>query len=149
MTEDKTFEKLSLLYQENAKVTAIFWEWRHKVMTHFLTGIGAIFVVAGWLYQQPKLGRFLSVPFLFGVVISTVSLILDWRNGEILRKCYSVGKEIELELRKEKGAIFEMFADYGKRNTYTKTLRATYISVGIIFLLLSILTLVFSGNLSA
>src|SRR5437016_2050202 len=99
MTEDKTFEKLSLLYQENAKVAAIFWEWRHKVMTQFLTGIGAIFVVAGWLYQQPKLARFLSVPFFLGVVLSTVSLILDWRNGEILRKCYNIGKEIELELR--------------------------------------------------
>jgi len=118
-------------------------------MMHFLTGIGAIFVVAGWLYQQPKLGRLLSVPFFLGVVLSTVSLILDQRNGEILRKCYSVGKEIELELRKEKGAIFKMFSDYGKRNTYTKTLRATFILVGIIFLLLSILTLVFSGNQSA
>lgn len=146
MTEDKTFEKLSLLYQENAKVTAIFWEWRHKVMTNFLTGIGAIFVVAGWLYQQSKLGWFLSVPFFLGIVLSTVSLILDRRNGEILRTCYSVGKEIELELRKGKGAIFEMFADYGKRNTYTMILSAIYILFGIIFLSLSILTLVFPVN---
>lgn len=39
-----------------------------------------------------------------------------------------------------------MFTDYAKKNTYTMILRATYILVGLIFLLLSIMTLAFSGN---
>ena len=39
------------LYEENAKVTAIFWEWRHKVLTHFFGVSGALLAVTGWLYS--------------------------------------------------------------------------------------------------
>src|SRR5215213_7024900 len=49
-------DPLSLLYQENAKVAAIFWEWRHKVMTNFFTAIVALFALSGWFYQQ-QFGR--------------------------------------------------------------------------------------------
>ena len=37
-TEKKT-DKYDLMYQENAKIVAIFWEWRHKEMTFFFAGI--------------------------------------------------------------------------------------------------------------
>lgn len=30
---DGSFERLSLLYQENARVAAAFWEWQHKTLT--------------------------------------------------------------------------------------------------------------------
>jgi hypothetical protein len=63
---DKEAEKLILLYQENAKVAAIFWEWRHKVMTNFFTGMVALFALFGWFYQQLDLRRFLFAPLFFG-----------------------------------------------------------------------------------
>lgn len=144
MAEEKTFEELSILYQENAKVAAIFWEWRHKVMTYFFTGIAALFVVAGWLYEKPKLEKFVSAPLALGVLLSAVSAILDWRNGQILKDCYSLGRELELEMRKEKGAIFMSLSDArSKRLTYTSTLRSAYILVGVMLLVLSVLALFF------
>lgn len=35
---DSSFERLSLLYQENARVAAAFWEWQHKTLTILLPG---------------------------------------------------------------------------------------------------------------
>jgi hypothetical protein len=43
-------ENLNLLYQENAKVAAIFWEWRFKLMASFFAVIAALFALAGWFY---------------------------------------------------------------------------------------------------
>ena len=51
---------LALVYGENAKIAATFWEWRHKVMTHFFTAFAAIVVLAGWFYKELK--PWLAVP---------------------------------------------------------------------------------------
>ena len=157
MNENKTFEKLNLLYQENAKIAAIFWEWRNKILTYFFTAIGALFALAAWLYQQ-QLSRYITSALLLGVVLAIVSLFLDYRNEDILKKCYQVGGDIEIELRKEidvikgKTAIFEFLGEAHRerrRITYTATLRATYIIVGILLFVLSILNCIFPLEKSA
>src|SRR5687768_3287161 len=59
------------IYEENANVAAIFWEWRHKIMTHFFAGMAAITALVSWLYQQ--IGGFsawLCAPPLLGAVFS-------------------------------------------------------------------------------
>jgi hypothetical protein len=100
-TEDKAFERLSLLYQENAKVAAIFWEWRNKVITYFAVSITALATLAGWLYQQ-KLGRPISFPLFIGAILSIILTYLDKRNAEILKATYKCGRDIEAGLLKTK-----------------------------------------------
>jgi hypothetical protein len=141
MLENKEFEILSLLYQENAKVAAIFWEWRHKVMVSFFAGIAALFALAGWFYQQTELRGLLRPALFIGSILSLVSFFLDRRNANILRDCYRVGKVVESKLTKDVaiagGAIFESI---GKSHytilTYTLTLGAVYVIVGIVLLAL-------------
>lgn len=144
--DDKEFERLSLLYQENAKVAAIFWEWRNKVITYFAVSIAALAALAGWLYQQ-QLGRSISFPLFMGAILSIVLTYLDERNAEILKATYKCGKDIEIELLKTRdedslietgNTIFKLIgeahpSDQTKDNvdsirrgiTYTKVLRVT------------------------
>ena len=138
MTE-RELEPIGLLYQETAKVTAVFWEWRHKVMTLCFTGIGALFVVAGWLYQQ-GFSRLIAASLLLGSIVSFVSLLLDLRTGGVLQECYKIGEDLELELRPNKVGIFSSLrkAHTGKGFTYTRGLQAVYFVVGGLLLLLSI-----------
>jgi hypothetical protein len=158
--EDKAFERLSLLYQENAKVAAIFWEWRNKIITYFAASIVALFTLAGWLYQQ-KPGRFISFPLFIGSILSLVLTYLDDRNGEILKASYKCGKDVEIELLKTKGgesliktgnSIFKLigeahFHDKPSDNaipyrTYTTVLRVTFTLISILLGVLGAVNLI-------
>lgn len=166
--EDKEFERLSLLYQENAKVAAIFWEWRNKIITYFAASIVALFTLAGWLYQQ-KPGRLVSFPLFIGSMLSFVLTYLDDRNGEILKASYKCGKDIEIELLKTKGggsliktgnSIFKLIGEahphdqssdnavsYRKGITYTKVLRVTFILISIVLGVLGAVNLIWPNLL--
>ena len=139
MPEDTHFQKLSMLYQENAKVAAIFWEWRNKIITYFSASIAALFTLAGWLHEQHP-GRFISAPLFVGAILCLVLRLLDERNGAILKSTYTCGEDIEKELLKtDKGenpiSIRGTFTLIGEAHTlsasrmprrkitYTRTLR--------------------------
>jgi hypothetical protein len=124
------FGKYSLLYQENVKIVAIFWEWRHKIITSFFAGLGGLSILAGWFYDHDKLRNLLFVPPLIGTILCFVCFFLDYRNGEILRKCYKVGENLEKDLKAEENAIFKSI---GAKTyvSYTWTLRVTFVSVGV------------------
>jgi hypothetical protein len=137
----KDFEHLSLLYQENAKVAAIFWEWRHKVMTSFFTGVAALFALIGWFYKEVELRPFIFAPFILGAVFALIAKFLDQRNGDILKACYAVGKEIEgLLLRNNEGIFSRIDADQSKVR-YTRTLMFVYLCSAILFLILALISI--------
>jgi hypothetical protein len=128
--ENAQFDKLSLLYQENAKVVAIFWEWRHKIITSFFAGLAGLTILAGWIYNQSQLRNLLFAPPLIGAIFCFVCIFLDYRNGEILHKCYEIGSTIEINIATEKTAIFKSIG--GKHYvSYTWTLRVTFLLVGL------------------
>lgn len=147
-TEDKAFERLSLLYQENAKVAAIFWDWRNKVITYFAVSIAALATLAGWFYQQ-KLGRPISFPLFIGAILCVVLSYLDQRNAEVLKATYECGKDIEIELIRTKpgnslietgNTIFKLIGEAHRGDrpnegsvrrgiTYTKVLNVTLLLI--------------------
>jgi hypothetical protein len=93
-----TTEKQSLLYQENAKVAATFWEWRHKIMTYTFSVIAALLGLTAWLHaHQHKAGWLEAVPIGFGGMLAFLAAGLDARNAQILHHCYRIGAEIESE----------------------------------------------------
>src|SRR5690348_15149431 len=86
------------LYEENAKVTAIFWEWRHKVLTHFFGVSGALIAVTGWLYYASgDLRPWHCVPLLLAAAYSLISHDIDARHTLILRRSYAIAAGIELQ----------------------------------------------------
>jgi hypothetical protein len=142
---------LGLLYQENAKIAAIFWKWRHKIMTGLFAIIVALFALSGWFYQQ-RFGEATAVPLFFGFILCFTAVLLDWRNARILKACYFFGQKIEKEVGEDNG-IFTLIneariTDNGSQTntplkwliqklTYTILLRVIYLLMGILLLGLS------------
>jgi hypothetical protein len=129
------------IYEENAKVAATFWEWRHKIMTHFFTVLAAVFALTGWFYQQSGVIRIWHCsPLILGAIFSLVSYFFDKRNQRVLRECYRIGSTIELQAREE-GGIFNFIHNlHYTRGAFSQTLQALYLIST--FLLLGLSTLV-------
>lgn len=136
------------VYDQNAKVTAIFWEWRHKTMTHFFGAIGAVVAVSGWLYVQhdKHITIWHCFPLLIGGIYSYVSFLLDSRHTKILRKCYSIGAEIERSLPNGE-AIFSFIKNlHYTSGSLTQILHTIYRASTFLLLGLSVLVLVYATN---
>lgn len=69
MNGDPNLDLLLRLYEENGRVAAAFWEWRHKVMTYLFTGVAGIAVATGWLYFQPGLKNWAAGPPVLGALL--------------------------------------------------------------------------------
>jgi hypothetical protein len=94
---DGSFERLSLLYQENARVAAAFWEWQHKTLTIFTAGITALLAIEVWIYNN-DLGRYMAVPLGAAAVLSWLCMRFADRNRAILNRTYEIGKELEAKI---------------------------------------------------
>ena len=137
MSTDGSNEHVHLLYEENGRVVAHFLEWRDKVMNRSFAVTGAVFVAAGWLYQQPDGRIWLPVPFLLGALFSAISLLLDHRNGRILAECFRIGGEIEERLTSQPGIYKFIGQTHSDAITYNRVLRIVYSVLTLVHLLLS------------
>lgn len=154
MANNEHTKNLELLYQENAKVATIFWEWRFKLMTAFFAGNSALFALTGWFYQHGELRRWLFGPLLLGATLSGVSFFLDRRNAEILKHCYRVGEKIEMKLlEKEVSELLEGKVDKGLHRggifqsinqAHQKGITYTLV-LGLVYGLTTVVLLFFSG----
>ena len=141
------------LYDENAKVTAIFWEWRHKVLTHFFGVSGALIAGTGWLYNaSTNLRWWHCFPLLLAAIYSIVSYRIDRRHTKILRESYSIAAGIEFEARTT-GSIFahiqQIHYDGG---SLTQILHHIYRISAVLFVLAAVVVIIVSwirsGNLA-
>jgi len=131
-----------VLYAQAARVAEVFWEWRHKVITHFVATIGGSVVASGWFLKEEHLRRWTFVPLLFGAGFSVVCHLLDRRNDRILRACYDVARDLERDAFGQAG-IFAKIRGLREDSlgwSYFAILRVTYLSTAL-FLLVSALTL--------
>jgi len=109
MSEDTKIQRLTLLYTENAKVAAIFWEWRNKILTQLFAVVAGLTALDGWFYQR-NLYRFLPIPLLLGSVFSFVAFFLDYANGRALGDCLRLGGQLESQLH-ERAGVFKLLAE--------------------------------------
>jgi hypothetical protein len=98
-------DPISLVYVENAKVAATFWEWRSKVMERFFAAMAGVAFAEGWIYARKELHSLLFIPLLLGAIFSIVSLLMDDANRRILLGCYATGKELERQLGPVRGRL--------------------------------------------
>lgn len=131
------------IYEETAKVAAIFWEWRHKIMTHYFAGMAALIALIGWLYQQAGgIRMWLCAPLLLGAIFSFISYSLDKRNKSILEECYRIGKDLDYHSHKG-GGIFSFLNDlHSTSGSYTQILKVLYLASTVLLLALSIIILI-------
>jgi hypothetical protein len=94
---DGSFERLSLLYQENSRVAAVFWEWQHKTLTIFTAGITALLAIEVWIYNN-DFGRYMAIPPGAAALLSWLCMRFTERNRTILNRTYEIGKQLEAEI---------------------------------------------------
>jgi hypothetical protein len=133
------------LYEENAKVTAIFWEWRHKVLTHFFGVSGALIAGTGWLYHASQnLRLWHCFPLFLAAIYSLISYKIDKRHTQILRASYRIAEGIELEARVE-GSIFTFINGiHYDGGSLTQILHRLYRMSGVLFVVAGILVIIVS-----
>jgi hypothetical protein len=95
---DRDFE--CVVYEENGRVAATFWEWRHKTMSHFLAVLAGLIALATWAFDN-RLDGFAFAAFLLGSLFALGSYFLNRRTRQILEWCYAVGASIEAAWRPE------------------------------------------------
>lgn len=83
------------VYSEIASVARVFWEWRHRVISLYLFTVGAVFVLAGWIYEHPYDRRMVALPFALGAAVMVLLAAMDHINAGVLDACYSAGYFIE------------------------------------------------------
>jgi hypothetical protein len=89
---------LQAIYEENGRVAATFWEWRHKTTTQCFLVLGGLTAIASWAFERDLRG-FVLVPFAVGAIFAFCCFVLNRRTRQILEWCYAVGGEIEIRWR--------------------------------------------------
>jgi hypothetical protein len=134
-----SFERLSLLYQENARVAAAFWEWQHKTLTIFTTGITALLAIEVWIYNN-DFGRYMAIPPSAAAVLSWVCMRFAERNRVILNRTYETGEQLETliseGLEQPREPIFTWLGS--RPGTYRRILPAMFKVAVVVFLAVAI-----------
>lgn len=86
------------LYEHNTRLAEAFWEWQHKSLTLFSTGVGALLAIDAWMYDR-DFGRWLAVPTAAAFLLSWLCAGMAGRNRRILNAAYERGAELEGKLR--------------------------------------------------
>ena len=131
------------LYQETAKIAAIFWEWRHKTMTRFFAGVGGVIGIMVWLYENG--GRLIrwwhAIPLGIGALYSVICYYLDKRHTTIFVECYDIASKLELKSR-DHGIYTFIKRLHQKRGSLTQILHFIYLGCAGVLFVLSIITFV-------
>ncbi|PTQ70830.1 hypothetical protein C8R26_13117 [Nitrosomonas oligotropha] len=122
-------ESLRLLYSETAKVIHIYFEWRHKVISFYLTALGAFGILAGWISDHPSFHQYLPYIFFLGAFISVILSLMDDVNTKTLGVCFKSVSDIEKKISIEQKTIYMEFNDKYQKcengpfsiNTYVDT----------------------------
>jgi hypothetical protein len=63
------------IYNSNVTVSTVFWDWRHKVLTLYLSLMTAIGAIVAWLYPKSPHQVYLGLPL---VAASGISVMAYW-----------------------------------------------------------------------
>lgn len=122
-------ENLRLIYVENAKVAAVFWDWRHKTLTIFFTGIAGVAVAAAWVANHHP-GALVALPLFLGALFSGVAFGLNWRTTSILGECYAIGASLETAFLADTPALLgeqqATFSRLGGKRLFGRVLAGVY-----------------------
>jgi hypothetical protein len=91
-------DDVKLRYEENAKVAAVFFDWRHRLMTFAFTAISALVIVCGWLVSHRAPRGLVITPLAIAGLLSFAAIFMDRRLGEIMKGTYEAGRDLEWEL---------------------------------------------------
>lgn len=134
------------LYEENGRIAAVFWEWRHKVILLSVSTLAGVLAISSWMYER-ELRGLLWVPFTLGSFIFLLCWRLERRIATVLIGSYRRGRLMErMAMRTDvrwriAGGAYSSFAVRPEgvmragrpplKNSFARLLRWTYIGLAI------------------
>jgi phosphoglycerol transferase MdoB-like AlkP superfamily enzyme len=139
---------LSLKYAENARLAAVFFEWRHKLMTFVFTVTAALVVAFGWLLEHDASKWVASAPLFVAASVALAAVPITARHGDILRDAYKRGAALEEAMSTVAGGYSDMYRSRtaGPAPSMTAVLMRLYGLVGLALLTLAALQLIFADS---
>jgi hypothetical protein len=98
---DAQIALLDHLYQENVKIAAAFWDWRHKLMAFTFTVVSALAAVGTWATTRQVSPFAVAGAFLIASVLSLSTALLNRRTGDIVNKTYAAGAALETAIKEQ------------------------------------------------
>lgn len=95
-----TPESLKIIYAEVTHVIHIYYEWRHKVITWYISAGGAVVVSAQWILEHPEYRDRLWIILLFFAIVSLVLLQMEKVNTSALIQNYELAVALEKKISK-------------------------------------------------
>jgi hypothetical protein len=99
MSDEGQLAALVALFEENGRVAAAFWDWRHRLMTFFFTGTAGALAAAAWLVTHHAARGYVAVPLAMAAGLAGVCSRLDRRVGSILKAVHTSGGAYEAQLQ--------------------------------------------------
>lgn len=100
MSSESQLQAVVALFEENGRVAAAFWDWRHRLMTFFFTGMAAALAASAWLVTHHAARGYVAIPLASAAGLAVISCLLDRRVGDILKTVHRSGSRYEVALRR-------------------------------------------------
>lgn len=72
------------IYNSNVTVSTTFWDWRHRVLTLYLSIVTAVGGIVAWLYQKDPHQAYVGLPLVFASGISLMAYWWELRVRQII-----------------------------------------------------------------
>jgi multisubunit Na+/H+ antiporter MnhG subunit len=112
---DLDFKRVQLLYEQNNQMIREMFHSREKVAATFLI---IIFGLATFVTASEWSIRSIHIALLLLLVVSVVSVIIEFGNKIYLRKLYDNGEKLEKKIDSQSTGPISFFSDMYKNKWY-------------------------------
>jgi hypothetical protein len=133
---DNEFERLKLLYEENAAPFRYFLTWRQLLLGGYFATVAALALGFKWALTEQAILLFLFP--LTGAGLSVLFWMLEVRNRELYQLTSEVGSQLEEQLDQETMGHFRAYASSRTKWSHSTILATFYLGCGVLMLLLAV-----------
>jgi hypothetical protein len=134
---DNEFERLKLLYEENAAQFRYFLTWRQLLLGGYFATVAALALGFKWALTEQAILLFLFP--LTGAGLSVLFWMLEVRNRELYQLTSEVGSQLEEQLDRRTVGHFRAYASLQNKNwPHSRTLATFYLGCGLLMFLLTV-----------
>ncbi len=135
------FEKLKLLYEENASQFRYFLTWRQVLLAGYFATIAALAIGFNWAIEKPSVVLFVFP--LAGAGLSVLFWALDLRNRQLYKLTSTVGAKLEKQLGLEGMGHFGAYSLSKTKLPHSKILAIFYLGCAVLMFLFAVSILLF------
>lgn len=113
------------IYNSNAAISTTFWDWRHKVLTLYLSIVTAVGGIVAWLYQRSPHEAYIGLPLVFTSGISLMAYLWERRVRQLIDMSIESCATMEELWRSDRRFESQHLGSSGVISAYTALYSAT------------------------